>query len=111
MCQLSATDGKGLSRLANLLLMFVVFNLPVTFGKASAITQSAGITQLNFRSDNGVLRWDYQQGNIKIPNLVSMGNVGSDLKQICGKAATVACFSPRVRMGTVSSFVVFSLIQ
>lgn len=91
--------------------LFVVFNLPVTFGKVSAVTQSAGISQLTFRSDNSVLRWDYQQENIQIPNLVSMGSVDSDLKQICGKAAIVACFSPKVRMGTVSSFVVFSLIQ
>lgn len=107
MCHLSATDGKGHIRPASLLFicLLVCLKLLTAFGKTSAIIWSIGIAQLSLRSDKSLLRCDYQEESIKIASLASMRNVGSDFKQIHGKAVNSAWFSPRIRMGSVSSFV------
>lgn len=56
------------------------------FGKTSAIIQSIGIAQLRLWSDKSLLRCNYKQESIEMANLASMRSVGSDLKQIHGKA-------------------------
>lgn len=92
-------------RVSLFVCLLICLKLLIAFGKTSAIIRSIGIAQLSLRSDKSLLRCDYQQESIKIANLAYVRNVGSDLKQLHGKAVILAWFSPKKRMGSVSSFV------
>lgn len=70
--------------------LLVCLKLLTAFGKTSAIIQSIGIAQLSLRTDKSLLRCNYQQESIWMANLASVRSVGSDLKQIHGKAVISA---------------------
>lgn len=94
MCQLSATNGKGHLRPASLLIcLLVCLKLLIAFSKTRAVIQFIGIAQVRLGSDKSLLRCDYQQESIA--SLASMRNVGSDLKQMHGKAVISAWSSPK----------------